>query len=189
MKLGSKLATLLSLTGLALSMAGCPGGDDSTTGADTGTVPTTGTPMTSSTGEPATSTTDTPMTSGQTGDSGADTSGGVTTDTPPADSSSGEPPAMCGLVVQLNFPNPACGPCAEANCCPQLQACFGDETTMEMTECLQLNNCIAMNCAMAMTQMEFQMCVDANCSDFSASLPVWGNYQMCLGLSCQAECS
>jgi hypothetical protein len=102
-------------------------------------------------------------------------------------SSTGEPPAECGLAVQLQLPNPACVPCAEASCCAELQGCFGDETMTEETECLQLNNCIAMACAGAMTDL--MMCVDMNCADYSASLALWMAYRSCLGMSCLVECT
>jgi hypothetical protein len=191
----------LGSASLVALMAGCPAGDDGETGVSTINTPTTEVAEDStSTGEATTN----PGTTMPAESTGMDTSGGVTCDPPceagqqcidgtcfdmPGDSTTGEPPAECGLVVQLNFPNPECGPCAEANCCPELQGCFGDETTMEMTECLQLNNCIAMECMTAMTLMEVQECVDMNCMDFSASLNTWIAYQACLGMKCMAQCS
>jgi hypothetical protein len=191
----------LGSASLVALMAGCPAGDDGETGVSTINAPTTEVAEDStSTGEATTS----PTTTMPAESTGMDTSGGVTCDPPceagqeciggtcfdmPGDSTTGEPPAECGLAVQLQFQNPECGPCAEANCCAELQGCFGDETTMEMTECLQLNNCIAMNCMMAMSLMEVQECVDMNCMDFSASMNTWVAYQACLGMSCVAQCS
>lgn len=193
----------LGSAGLLLAMGGCPGGDDDDTGATTFPTPTSGVGTGTSAGEESTTASMTTMPEESTGT--MDTSGGVTCnppceagqqcidgqcfDMPGDDTSTGEPPAECGLVVQLTFPNPMCGPCAEANCCPELQGCFGDETTMEMTECLQLNNCIAMNCMTAMSLMEVQTCVDESCMDFSASLNTWVAYQACLGMNCMAQCS
>ncbi len=194
----------LAAAGFVLAMTGCPGGDDVETGATTVNPPTTSagtmgdTSGDASTGAPATTA---PAESSDGGDTtagatcdppceaGQECIGGTCFDMPGDSSSSGEPPAECGLVVQLNFPNPACGPCAEANCCPELQGCFGDETTMEMTECLQLNNCIAMNCMGAASLMEVQECVDMNCMEFGASFDTWLGYQACVGMSCAAECS
>lgn len=193
----------LGSASLVMAMVGCPSGDDGDTGADTN-------PLTTGVGTEGVSTGEEPTgTSAQTtapaeSSGSPESSGGVTCDPPcdagqecvggtcfdmPGDSTTGEPPMECGLVVQLNFPNPACGPCAEDACCAELQGCFGDETTMEMTECLQLNNCIAMNCATAMSLMEVQTCVDDMCTDFSASLNTWIAYQACLGMNCMAECS
>jgi hypothetical protein len=193
----------LGSASFAVTMAGCPAGDDGTTGAETFNPPTTGVGNDStSTGEAATSTPATTMPEESSGN--METSGGVACDPPcdagqqciggdcfdmPGDSTTGGPPAECGLVVQLNFPNAECGPCAEANCCPELQGCFGDETTMEMTECLQLNNCIAMECMGAMSLMDVQTCVDESCMDFSASFNTWVAYQACLGMNCMAQCS
>jgi hypothetical protein len=193
----------LAPAGLVLAMTGCPGGDDSDTGATTLPQPTTG-PAATSTGEDSGS--GNPMTTMPMESSGnVDSSGGVTCDPPceagqeciggtcfdmgESGNTTGEPPAECGLAVMLNFPNPMCGPCAEGACCPELQGCFGDETTMKETECLQLNNCIAMNCMMAMTLMEVQECVDMNCMEFAASMNTWLAYQACLGMNCAAECS
>lgn len=202
MTYGSKLANWFGLMGLAVAVAGCPGDDSDDTGAESGPGPTTSPTTTdpgTTTDPPATTTMDPATTDSTTGDPPAtcdppceadqECIEGTCFDLPPADSSSGEPPAECGLGVTLMFPNPACGACLEANCCEQLQVCFGDETVMMETECLQLNNCIAMNCAMAMTQMELQMCVDMNCMDFAGSINDWLAYQVCAGMSCVADCS
>jgi hypothetical protein len=194
----------LGSASLVMAMAGCPSGDDGDTGAETNPLPTTSVGNESTTGEELTGTTVQATTMPGETTSDPDTSGGVTCDPPcdagqecvggtcfdmPGDSTTGEPPMECGLAVMLSFPNPACGPCAEDACCAELQGCFGDETTMEMTECLQLNNCIAMNCATAMTLMEAQACVDEMCTDFAASFNTWIAYQSCLGMNCMAECS
>jgi hypothetical protein len=201
---GHTLAKWLGLTGLVLAMTGCPAGDDGDTGAETNPLPTTSVGNdTTTTGEGSTSSPATTMTEEETTAS-VDSTGAVTCD-PPCEAgqecvagtcfdmgdsgSTGAPPAECGLAVQLQFPNPACGPCAEDACCPELQGCFGDETTMMETECLQLNNCIAMDCATAMTLPDLMMCVDMNCPDFSASLNTWLAYQSCLGMNCMADCS
>ena len=194
----------LGSASLVMAMAGCPSGDDGDTGAETNPLPTTSVGNDGTTAEEPTGTTAQNTTAPAESTGEPDTSGGVACDPPcdvgqecvggacfdmPGDSTTGEPPMECGLVVQLNFPNAMCGPCAEDACCPELQGCFGDETTMEMTECLQLNNCIAMSCATAMTLMDVQTCVDAMCMDFSASLNTWLSYQACLGMNCMAQCS
>lgn len=106
----------------------------------------------------------------------------------PGESTTGEPPAECGLAVQLQYPNPQCAPCAEASCCSELQACFGDETT-KATDCLELNNCIATNCATAMSLEELQACVDAMCPSYARWFETWIAFQACLGMSCQTECT
>jgi hypothetical protein len=195
--------TWLGSASLVMTMAGCPGGDDGDTGAESGPQPpTSGVATGSSSGEPPINGTTESM---EESTASPDSSGGVTCnppctadqqcidgqcfDMPGEDSTTGEPPMECGLVVTLDFPNPACGPCVEDACCPELQGCFGDETTMEMTECLQLNNCIAMNCATAMSLMEVQTCADENCGDFTASFNTWIAYQACLGMNCAAACS
>lgn len=196
----------LGSASLVMAMAGCPSGDDGDTGAETNPLPTTSVGTDGvSTGEEPTGTSAQSTTAPAESSSGSpDSSGGATCDPPcdagqecvggtcfdmPGDSTTGEPPMECGLAVQLNFPNPACGPCAQDACCAELQGCFGDETTMEMTECLQLNNCIVENCATAMSLMELQTCVDMSCMDFGASLNTWLSYQSCLGMNCMAECS
>lgn len=195
----------LGSAGLLLTMVGCPGGDDGDTVVTSFPMTTMNVDTGMSTGDESTSTAAPMTTMPEESTGNMDTSGGVTCDPPcevgqqcvdgqcfdmpGEDSTTGEPPAECGLVVELTFPNPECGPCAEENCCPELQGCFGDETTMKMTECLQLNNCIAMNCQMAMSLMELQTCVDENCMDFSASLNTWLGYQSCVGMNCAAQCS
>ena len=203
----TKLVKWLGLTGLAVVLAGCPGGDDGETGAETGPSPTTTTDPGTTTMDPGTTTMDpgtTTMDPGTTTAMDPDTTEGVTCDPPceagqecvdgvcmdmPADSSSGDPPAECGLPPGLMFPSPMCGECLEGSCCEQLQVCFGDETTMEMTDCLQLNNCVAMNCTMAMSLPDLEMCVDDNCADFSDALNDWLAYNTCAGMNCMAACS
>lgn len=193
----------LGSASLVMAMTGCPGGDDGDTGAETSPV-TTSVGNDSTTGEEATGTTAqaTTMSAESTGE--PDTSGGVTCDPPcdagqecvggacidmPGDSTTGEPPMECGLAVQLQFPNPECITCAGDACCTELQTCFGDETMAgQMTECLNLNNCIVMNCSTAMSLMELQTCVDMSCMDFGASLNTWLAYQACLGMNCMAQC-
>ena len=89
----------------------------------------------------------------------------------------------------LNFENPACGECAEGMCCAQLQACFGDETVMEMTDCATLNNCIGMNCGGATTVAELQMCVEAMCAETAGELMTFLGINACLGMNCAAACA
>ena len=200
----SKLTAWIGLSGLTLALAGCPGDDSGTSD----TMATTMSPTTSTTNStnPTTDTTDGATGNAESstgaGSTGEDTTGGVTCDPPCEagqmcvsgtcfdvdDSSSGEPPAECGLGVMLQFPNPACGDCLAANCCMQLQGCFGDETVMMETECLQLNNCIFMNCQGVMPA-DLQMCIQDNCGDFAGSLQDWIGYQMCAGANCAADCS
>lgn len=91
---------------------------------------------------------------------------------------------MCGTNVMLT--NPACDTCVKDACCDQMQACFGDETVTMPTPCLELNNCIVMNCAMA---QDLQMCINENCSDFADQVPTWGAFQQCAGMSCMTECA
>ncbi len=106
-----------------------------------------------------------------------------------SDDTTGDPPMECGLVVRLNFPSPECGVCAEDACCPELQGCFGDETTVRETPCLQLNNCIVMECLESMTLDELQSCVDMNCMETAGEFNTWLGYQSCVSMSCMAQCS
>jgi hypothetical protein len=192
----------LGSAGLVMATAGCPGGDDGDSGGESGPQPTTAVDTGSSSG--GGESTATPPGTGTDEESTADpdTSGGVTCNPPceagqqcidgacfdmPGDSTTGEPPMECFTPVMIQTPNPACAPCLEDNCCDQLQACFGDETTMGETECLQLNNCIAMEC-MGVAPAEIQACIDENCADFSASLPQWIAFQQCAGMNCAADC-
>lgn len=197
----------LGSASLVMAMAGCPGGDDEDTGAETNPVPTTSVGNDSTTADEELTDTTVQATSAAESSTTADpdTSGGVTCDPPcdagqecvggtcmdpPGDSTTGEPPMECGLAVMIQFPNPECITCAGDACCTELQTCFGDETMAgQMTECLQLNNCIVENCATAMSLMELQTCVDDNCMDFGASLNTWLAYQSCLGMNCMAQCS
>lgn len=190
----------LGTLGLVTTLAGCPGGDDGDSGGESGPQPTT-TPATGTTeGEDTGPGTDQPE---STGTPDPDTTSGPVTCDPPCeadqqcvdgvcfdmdgDTSTGEPPMECFTPVQIQAPNPACAPCLEANCCDELQGCFGDETTMGMTECLSLNNCIVMECAGA--GPDIQACIDENCADFAGSFNLWVAYQACAGMSCQADCS
>lgn len=193
----------LGSASLVMAMTGCPGGDDEDTGAETNPVPTTSVGTDSTTGDEPTGTT-VQVTTDMEGSTTAelDSSGGVACNPPceagqecvggacvdmPGDSTTGDPPMECGLAVTIQAPNPACGPCLEENCCPELQGCFGDETTMEMTECLQLNNCVAKSC-MGVAPMDIQACIDKNCADFSGAFNLWAAYQTCAGMNCMAEC-
>ena len=93
----------------------------------------------------------------------------------------------CGTNVSTM--NVACDDCSHMNCCPEVQGCFGDETVMMNTPCLELNNCIAMSCTMATTIEELQTCVDAMCADFADQLQTWLAFNQCLATSCAAECA
>jgi hypothetical protein len=193
----------LGSAGLVMATAGCPGGDDGDSGGESGPQPTTAVDTGSSSG--GGESTATPPGTGTDEESTADpdTSGGVTCNPPceagqqcidgacfdmPGDSTTGEPPMECFTPVEIQAPNPDCAPCLQANCCDQLQGCFGDETTMGETECLQLNNCIVMEC-MGVQPAEIQACIDKNCAEFSGSFNDWVAYQMCAGMNCLADCS
>lgn len=93
----------------------------------------------------------------------------------------------CGTNVSTM--NVACDDCSHMNCCAEVQGCFGDETVMMNTPCLELNNCIAMSCTMATTIEELQTCVDAMCADFADQLQSWLAFNQCLATSCAAECA
>ncbi|MEM9453315.1 MAG: hypothetical protein AAGF11_03995 [Myxococcota bacterium] len=206
----SRFTSWIGLTGLVVALAGCPGDDSN---GDTMANPTTMDPTTTT--NPTTGTD--PTTSGSGADS--TTGGGESSSTgamcdPPCEagevcvegiclmevgessssggeesSSSGAPPAMCGLGVNLMFPTAMCGECAEAMCCMELQACFGDETVMEPTACTQLNACINTNCGEAATLPALQMCVDENCAETADALNGFLGYVNCVGTSCAAACS
>jgi len=93
----------------------------------------------------------------------------------------------CGTNVSTM--NVACDDCSHMNCCPEVQGCFGDETVMMNTPCLELNNCIAMSCMTATTIEELQTCVDAMCADFADQLQAWLAFNQCLATSCMAQCA
>jgi hypothetical protein len=96
-------------------------------------------------------------------------------------------PVDCGTNVSTM--NAACDDCSHMNCCPEVQGCFGDETVMMNTPCLELNNCIAMNCTTATTIEELQTCVDGMCPDFADQLQTWLAFNQCLAMNCAAECA
>jgi hypothetical protein len=93
----------------------------------------------------------------------------------------------CGTNVSTM--NAACDDCTHANCCPEVQGCFGDETVMGETPCLQLNNCIAMSCGTAMTLEDLQMCIEMNCPDLAGELETFLMFNACAGMNCAAECA
>jgi hypothetical protein len=96
-------------------------------------------------------------------------------------------PVDCGTNVSTM--NAACDDCSHMNCCPEVQGCFGDETVMMNTPCLELNNCIAMNCTTATTIEELQTCVEGMCPDFADQLQTWLAFNQCLAMNCAAECA
>lgn len=102
------------------------------------------------------------------------------------DDSTGEP-VECGTNVGTG--NMACDDCSHANCCAELQACFGDETVVMATPCLELNNCIAMNCNGATTIMELQTCVDKSCAETADQLQTFLAMNQCVATSCAAQCA
>lgn len=95
--------------------------------------------------------------------------------------------AECGTNVATM--NPACDECTHANCCAEVQGCFGDETQMGETPCLQLNNCIATSCTTAMTLEDLQMCIDMNCPDLAGELQNFLMFNNCAAMNCAADCA
>jgi len=96
-------------------------------------------------------------------------------------------PGECGTNVSTM--NAECDACAQDSCCMQLQACFGDETVMMNTPCLDLNNCIAMNCAEAATAEELQTCVDEMCMENAGEFQTWVAFISCVGMNCMMQCA
>lgn len=95
-------------------------------------------------------------------------------------------PAECGTNVGTM--NPACDECMHTNCCPEVQACFGDETVTEATPCLNLNNCVATSCTTAMTIEDLTMCIDANCPELAGELETFLMFNSCGAMNCAAAC-
>ena len=85
--------------------------------------------------------------------------------------------------------NPACDSCIAENCCSQFQTCFGDASVTMETPCLQLNNCIAMNCMTAMDVQSLQECVNTSCADLAGEFNNWVGFNQCAATSCQAQCA
>jgi hypothetical protein len=98
----------------------------------------------------------------------------------------GDSPSTCGTNVSST--NATCDACAHANCCDELQACFGDETVVSETVCLQLNNCIASFCNSATTLEELQSCVNSSCPGAAGQLNTWLDYNACLSEACASQC-
>ncbi len=86
----------------------------------------------------------------------------------------------CGTNISTQ--NAACDECIFTNCCAEAQACWGDETVTEPTECVELNNCIGMNNCMD------QACIEENCSEFAGSIEPFLALNMCIGTSCASDC-
>lgn len=95
-------------------------------------------------------------------------------------------PTTCGTNV--SSANPTCDACAHANCCDEVQACYGDETVTVETLCLQLNNCIVEYCTSFTTFEELQSCVNSSCSGSASQLNTWVDYNNCLFNACASQC-
>ena len=202
-----RFGTWLAATSLILGMAACDSGDDdggdsnATTLAPTTTADPTGgggdtdamsgtadgtanatTPADDSAGDDMMATTDPPATCNPPCENGAQCIAGQCI----GGGDTGMP-VECGTNVGTG--NMACDDCSHANCCMEVQACFGDETVVMATPCLELNNCIATNCTMATNAMELQTCIDTNCPDLAGELGNWLAFNNCVFTNCQAQCA
>jgi hypothetical protein len=72
--------------------------------------------------------------------------------------------------------NGACTQCGHANCCGELEACFGDADCTAFNQCLVDNNCQDQACA--------QQCAQAN----QAGAQLFNTVGQCIQGSCAAEC-
>lgn len=168
------LVCTCSIFVLALT-TGCPGDDGS---GDTNPMTDDGTTMAPATSDGSSGD---PMDSS--GGPDTTTSGPDETTTATDDTTGG---AVCGTNVEQS---PECDACTHANCCPEVQACFGDETVTEDTDCLLLNNCIATMCAGAGSLMEVEQCVDMSCPELAGAFEVYLAFNGCWTGNCLEECS
>jgi len=75
-----------------------------------------------------------------------------------------------------------CGACAEANCCPELQACGSDEKCLQFFQCGQ--DCIAAMTENAVTKMCLETC-DTTHVEGKALMDA---INTCTDTKCQMEC-
>ena len=176
---------LISTLGLLLVLPACPGDDGET---DTQSA-TSGATESGSTVSPSSS--DDGTSEAPTGTSENPT---TTEDPPPTSStsdgaeSSSSSTAGGGECETNVSQSKECDACSHENCCAEVQACFGDETTKKDTPCLELNNCIAAECTDVKTLDELEACVDANCADVAAELDAYLALNQCQGNFCQEVC-
>ncbi|MEZ4227889.1 MAG: hypothetical protein R3B89_01915 [Polyangiaceae bacterium] len=95
----------------------------------------------------------------------------------------------CDAAVQ--FQTPACGACASAACCPELQRCFGTSQSTSAPNCGLLLNCMQEFCAdSANDNTAFQNCVNQECADYldQESIDAYGGLD-CVDTNCASECA
>ena len=81
----------------------------------------------------------------------------------------------------------ACDECLQTKCCGPLQACWGDGTETEETQCSLLNTCRVELCSTVLSA-DLEACIDENCPEYAAAYPQLIAHFDCTVDMCGAEC-
>ena len=81
----------------------------------------------------------------------------------------------------------ACDDCLQTKCCDALQACWGDGTETEETQCSLLNTCRVEQC-LDVLSADLEACLDEKCPDYAAAYPELIAHFDCTVGMCGAEC-